>query len=83
MWIYFPGHAWKGRRFYGSAVYISAYMGVDYCLHVDENIQYWSVHLAFIVIGMFEYNYLFMFVYFNSVTLFFVIVSYLIGDRRE
>lgn len=33
---------------------------------------------AFILIGMFEYNYLFMFVYFSPVILFFVIINYLI-----
>lgn len=37
---------------------------------------------TFILIGMTEYNYLFMFVYFSPVILLFVIMSYLIDERR-
>ncbi|SDL29950.1 hypothetical protein SAMN05216216_13914 [Lacicoccus qingdaonensis] len=46
-----------------------------------------TFHLAlyiftFILIGMTEYNYLFMFVYFSPVILLFVIMSYLVDERR-
>lgn len=38
---------------------------------------------TFILIGMFEYNYLFMFLYFSQVVLLFVVGSYLITVRSS
>ncbi|WP_234960346.1 O-antigen ligase family protein [Salinicoccus halodurans] len=37
--------------------------------------------IAFILTGMFEYNYLFMFVYFSPVVLFFVITGFIINQK--
>ena len=36
----------------------------------------------FIFIGMFEYSYLFMFVYFSPVVLFFILLAYVLGPRE-
>ncbi|MHC0552904.1 hypothetical protein [Salinicoccus sp. CNSTN-B1] len=37
----------------------------------------------FIFIGMFEYSYLFMFVYFSPVVLFFILLAYVLGPGKN
>lgn len=39
--------------------------------------------IAFILVGMFEYNYLFMFTYFSPIILFFVLLVHMITEVED